>query len=56
MPKPDALTEAYEYLVDRVTDLAGGPVPRKAAATWLCVMAAAVAVSGAVIILRLSVR
>lgn len=56
MPNSDALTEAYEYLLDRVTDLAGGPVPRKAATTWLCVMAAAVAVSGAVIIIRLTIR
>jgi hypothetical protein len=56
IPKPDTLTEAYEYLIDRVTDIAGGPVPRKAATTWLYVMAVAVAVSGVVIVVRLTVR
>jgi hypothetical protein len=56
MPKPDALMEVYEYLIDRVSDLAGGPVARKAAKTWLCLMTAMVAVSGAVIIIRLTVK
>ena len=44
-PKPDALMEVYGYLIDRVSDLAGGPVPRKAARAWLCAMATAVAVT-----------
>lgn len=56
MPKPDSFVGVYEYLIERVSDLAGSPVPRKAAKTWLCVMAAVVAVSGAVIIIRLTLR
>ena len=55
-PKPDALRGVCEYLIDRVSDLAGGPVPRKAAKAWLCAMATAVAVSSVVIILRLAAR
>lgn len=54
--KPDALMEVYGYLIDRVSDLAGGPVPRKAARAWLCAMATAVAVSSVVIIIRLAAR
>jgi hypothetical protein len=56
MRKPDALMTVCEYLIDRVSDLASSPVPRKAAKAWLCMMAAAVAVSGVVIIVRLGAR
>lgn len=56
MPKAGDHKEIREYLVERVSDLAGRPVPRKAALAWLGAMAALIAISGVVIIIRLIVK
>jgi hypothetical protein len=56
VPRVGNRTEIREYLIERVSDLAGHSVPRKAAVAWLEAMTALIAVSSIVIIIRLSVK
>jgi hypothetical protein len=56
MPWAGSKMEIREYLAERVSDLAGRPVPRQAAMAWLETMAALIAVSSVVIIVRLTVK
>jgi len=56
MPRPGNRLQVGEYLIERVSDLAGRPVPRKAAVAWLGTMAALIAVSSVVIVIRLTVK
>lgn len=56
MPRTGNHMEIREYLIDRVSDLAGRPVRRKAAVAWLEVMAGLITVSVVVVIVRFTVR
>jgi len=56
MPRAGNHIEIREYLAERVSDLAGCPVPRKAAVAWLGAMVVLVAVSSVAIIIRLIVK
>lgn len=56
MPRPGNHTRVSEYLIDRVSDLAGHPVPRKIAVAWLEVMAGLITVGIVVVVVRLIVK
>jgi hypothetical protein len=56
MTRPGNRTQVSEYLIERVSDLAGRPVPRKTAVTWLEVMAGLITVGIVVVIVRLTVQ
>lgn len=56
MPRPGSRTQVSEYLIERVSDLAGRPVSRKTAVVWLEVMAGLIAVGIVVVVVRLSVK
>jgi hypothetical protein len=56
MPRTGNCAQLGEYLIERVSDLAGRPVPRKSALAWLEVMAGLITVSVAVVIIRLVVK
>jgi hypothetical protein len=56
MPMSSNHAQIREYLIDRVSDLAGRPVPRKAAMAWLETMAALIAAGILAIIVRLTVK
>lgn len=55
MPRPSSQMHISDYVIERVSGLAGRPVPRKAALAWAEVMVGLVAVSVVAIIIRLTV-
>lgn len=56
VPRLGSRTQVSEYLIERVSDLAGRPVSRKTAVVWLEVMAGLIAVGIVVVIVRLTVK
>lgn len=56
MPRPGNRIQVSEYLIERVSDLAGRPVSRKTALAWLEVMAGLITVGMVVVIVRLTVK
>lgn len=56
MPRPGNHIQVSEYLIERVSDLAGRPVSRKTAVVWLKVMAGLITVGIVVLIVRLIVK
>lgn len=56
MPRPGHHIQVSEYLIGRVSDLAGRPVSRKTAVVWLKVMTGLIAVGMVVVIVRLTVK
>lgn len=56
MTRPGSYLQVSDYLIDRVSDLAGRPVARNKAVAWLEVMAGLVAVGIVVVAVRLTVH
>lgn len=56
MPRPGNHIHIGEYLIERVSDIAGRPVPRKRAIAWLEVMASLIAIGIVVVVVRLTIR